>query len=78
MSNAAAKTAPTCAQCTQFDRGICLLRAIADWEEGAHVKPNRPACPFFESATEAFERYKKVRSAYHQMKVDRLEYWGFA
>jgi hypothetical protein len=78
MSNAAATTASTCAQCTQFCDNICLLKSTSDWDDASKVSADRPACHFFQSAAEQFERYKKVRSAYHQWKVDRLKYWGFA
>lgn len=37
-----------CANCTEFDRGLCRLRARADWGQDSFVKPTRKACYFAE------------------------------
>ncbi|MBW4526798.1 MAG: hypothetical protein KME18_16695 [Phormidium tanganyikae FI6-MK23] len=40
------KTEPTCSQCKQYDRGICRLKAEADWGDSAKTSPKRKACYF--------------------------------
>lgn len=37
---------PTCSQCRSFDRGLCRLRAEADWGDSSYVAPTRKACDF--------------------------------
>ncbi|BAU12516.1 hypothetical protein LEP3755_30460 [Leptolyngbya sp. NIES-3755] len=34
----------TCGNCKHFDRGVCRLKASADWGDSSHVKPTRKAC----------------------------------
>lgn len=36
----------TCSQCVEFHRGVCRLKAAADWGDSAFVKPFRPICAF--------------------------------
>ncbi|MBN8564511.1 MAG: hypothetical protein J0L70_28675 [Leptolyngbya sp. UWPOB_LEPTO1] len=35
-----------CANCREYDRGVCKLRASADWENDSFVKAERSACSF--------------------------------
>ncbi|MBW4539731.1 MAG: hypothetical protein KME43_11395 [Myxacorys chilensis ATA2-1-KO14] len=34
----------TCAQCRHYDRGVCKLKAQADWGNSSKVSPTRKAC----------------------------------
>lgn len=39
-------TVATCAQCREFDNGLCKLRARADWGDASFVSPLSKACDF--------------------------------
>lgn len=36
-------TEPTCSQCRHYDRGLCRLKAEADWDDSAKTSPIRKA-----------------------------------
>lgn len=36
--------APVCSNCKQYDRGVCRLRAEADWGDAAFVRADKKAC----------------------------------
>ncbi|MBD1844007.1 hypothetical protein H6F89_11465 [Cyanobacteria bacterium FACHB-63] len=36
---------PTCSQCREYDRGLCKLRARAEWDN-CYVKADRKPCSF--------------------------------
>ncbi|WNZ45197.1 hypothetical protein Q2T42_25760 [Leptolyngbya boryana CZ1] len=39
-------TEPTCSRCRHYDRGLCRLKAEADWDDSAKTSPTRKACYF--------------------------------
>ncbi|MBW4528695.1 MAG: hypothetical protein KME18_26600 [Phormidium tanganyikae FI6-MK23] len=44
----ALQTRRTCSECSHYDRGLCRLKASADWGDSSFVKPTRSACHFAE------------------------------
>jgi len=47
------KSEPTCAQCREYEpcgqrslRGVCRLRASADWGDASFVRADKKACHF--------------------------------
>ncbi|MBW4441888.1 MAG: hypothetical protein KME10_11755 [Plectolyngbya sp. WJT66-NPBG17] len=38
------KSEPTCSQCREYDRGLCRLKAAADWGDSSFVKADKKAC----------------------------------
>ncbi|MBW4440173.1 MAG: hypothetical protein KME10_02835 [Plectolyngbya sp. WJT66-NPBG17] len=46
LQSATRKLKRTCSECSHYDRGLCRLKAAADWGNDSHVKPTRSACHF--------------------------------
>ncbi|MBW4441812.1 MAG: hypothetical protein KME10_11360 [Plectolyngbya sp. WJT66-NPBG17] len=36
----------TCSECSHYCKGLCRLKAAADWGDSSFVKPTRSACHF--------------------------------